>query len=102
MKTKLAALLTGVAMLGSVGFAQADTADTAALKGAEPGPVLLTDSQMNKITAGHPTRRRHTGFYIPKNWSINFLNPLGSNFYKYGPHSRKNATCITNGATRLC
>lgn len=61
MRTKLLTLVVGVAMLGSVGIAQAESgAQTdVQIKNATAQPtqararVALTDAQMQKVTAGH-------------------------------------------------
>jgi len=77
MRTTLIALSVGVAMLGGAGIARADTMTPteprmeAATAGQVqlPGPLALTDSQMDKISAGHvgPSTEHvhwHTGWYI--------------------------------------
>jgi hypothetical protein len=66
MKTKLGALLFGLAVLGSAGVDRADAAPP-----AETGPVTLTERQMANITAGHITPQlfpnsTHYGSYLKK------------------------------------
>ena len=47
MRTNLAALLAGFAMLGSVGGVTAETATSSA-----PPPIILTPGQMDEVSAG--------------------------------------------------
>jgi hypothetical protein len=81
MKTILSALLGGLIMLGGTGLAQAGTqADTVAPTKVQqtagqskvaiaeqvraPGSLVLTDSQMDIVTAGHYSHdTRYRGYY---------------------------------------
>jgi hypothetical protein len=56
MKTKFAALLAGAAMLGGAGLA--DAADVATR--ADSQVVVLTNTQMDKVTAGHTDAIGHS------------------------------------------
>jgi hypothetical protein len=80
MRTTLIALSVSIAMLGGTGLVQAETqADTVAPTKVQQttdqsklaiagqvratGPVVLTDSQMEKATAGHNRWYPHYGYY---------------------------------------
>jgi hypothetical protein len=84
MKTKLAAVLTGIAILGSV--AVADAADVTTP--ANTQVVVLTDTQMDKVTAGHlydpPAHDKlHWGSF----WKITIGVPTEISI-TYGPHAK--------------
>jgi hypothetical protein len=81
MMTKLLALSVGVAMLSGVGIASADAVvptDVPMRAGTAgqvriPGHLLLTETQMEKVTAGH-------------------LRGPGPNHVHYGPYYHKSCS----------
>ena len=73
MKLKLLALLIGVTMLGGAGIANA--ADVTKAAGTQS--VILTDTQMNGITAGHlllkpANNNKHYGWHWKKKWGVTY------------------------------
>jgi len=96
MTTKLLALLAGVAMLSGVGIAQADTmvpttdgqAKTATVEHSQArapqarAPMVLTDDQMHKVTAGHIGNAYNT------NWHWGWFNWYAQGYWQenYGWH----------------
>jgi hypothetical protein len=93
MKPKVTALLMGAAVLGSAGTAWADTATPAAGGNAvHGGPVVLSDAQMRKLTAGH------AGWGVHYLW-YSYNSRLGAYLPWYGHCKTGGGTC--NGRKHL-
>jgi hypothetical protein len=93
MKPKVAALLMGAAVLGSAGTALADTATPAAGGNAvRGGPVVLSEAQTRKLTAGHAGWGTHYLWY-------SYNSAFGVYLPWYGYCSSRGGTC--NGRKHL-
>jgi hypothetical protein len=101
MRTTLIVLSVGIAMLSGAGGSRADTgvpvearkaADAqkhanAAAQDQPHGPILLTETQMAEITAGHLTAPglayRHRGYYVA---GTKLVNDREIKIIRYGWH----------------
>jgi hypothetical protein len=83
MMAKLLALSVGVAMLSGAGFAQAADVTPADVQSkAAPPAMELTDTQMQKLTAGHYYKGKfHRGWYHNRQHQLKY----GLHETDYGP-----------------
>jgi hypothetical protein len=70
MRTKLLALLAGIAMTSATGMAQAADTASAARTETLPArkPIVLANAQMDKVTAGHWFTSQGVGLGVHVGW----------------------------------
>ena len=98
MRTTLIAWSVGVALLGGAGIAQADPGapigptagqSKVAIAGQvrATGPMVLTDSQMDELTAGH----KWNGSWNHSSWRTGWfhIHFHDKDYYVKGPHKKE-------------